>query len=856
MADFNRCISALNKAVGRELSAEELQDVFDRIQRTARDIKAGRVDAGAPQNLATPEGIVLRAAEIEADRLVQEAQRKATNAVLSAKTVATRHAEVQAMTKAGIGDVDAVRRLLVNDADGRSDQFALEARVLGISQLLKSRIQDTWLAMDRTVLEYLQRQDKIATLIREIRGEDTGDATARKGAQAWLKMAEETRQWFNEKGGQIGHLEDWGMPQHHSQEMVAKAGRDAWVADLLPLIDRERYVDLAGNRMSDGELVQFLGKAWDTIATNGANKIEPGKAKGIGARANRHAEERQIHFKSADALMEYWGKYGEKTFPDILMGHLESMAKDIGFVEHFGPNPDAAFRLLRDQAEVTAKQAAPTKVDKIDAQLAKLDNLYQYAAGKSKPVADRSVARAFDVLRNLNTAGKLGSAAWSSLIGDKVMYEAIGQVNHLPVFQRWYNELRLLNPANKAERQMLRRQALMLDYMTQAMYRFGDELGKSSWTGKLANGVMKVSGMSAVNEWRRGAWALTAMDTIGNLVRTREWSSIGPQDARLLLSYGIGEGDWKVWKLAQLEDLGHGNSTALTPEGIARIPDEALKAANLISQADTGAEAATVRRDAVVKFLGALTSESHLGVLEPGWQDRARMYAGLQRGNLRDELTRSFWQFKAFPMAQFERILDVGLSRPTTGGKAAFLTAMPAMMTLAGAMLIQVQELLAGKDMRPMSTASGYPDWKFWLAAFLKGGTLGLYGDFLFSQSGTTRYGTGPLEAVAGPTIGSAADIAAFIAQAPGQTAQGKEAHTAAKALNIAKGYVPGQNLWFTKAATDHLIFQQAQEALNPGYLASMRSRSMREFGNDWWWKPGQAAPDRAPTLAPPRPGS
>ena len=845
MADFNRCINALNKAAGRELDADELQGMFQRIQKTARDLKAGRIqDDGGPQNLASTEGLIRRAAEIEAQNMIAEADRKARNAVQDAKTVATRQAEIKEMLKAGkISDVDAVRRLLVNDADGRADQFSLETRATGVSQYLKTKIQDTWAAMDRSFMEYLAREDKIDTLVREIRGEDTGDAMAKKGAEAWLKTAEEARLWFNEKGGKIGHLDDWGMPQHHSQELVAKAGRDEWLAFVMPRLDRSKYTDLAGNPMSDAEVVSFLSRAWDTIATNGASKLEAGRTRGTGGRGNRHAEERQVHFRDAQATIEYWGRFGERTVPDILMGHIETMAKDIAFIEHFGSNPDGTYRVLRDMAEKAAKTADPTKLDKVDGELAKLDRIWDYASGRTKPVANRSIARGFDVVRNLNTAGKLGSAVWASVIGDKVLFEAIGRVNNLPDFQRWHNEIRLLNPLNRAERRMLRRQALMLDYMTDAMYRFGDELGKSSLTGKLANSVMRISGMSAVNDWRRGAWALTAMDTLGHVVSTKDFGSIGPQDMRLLNSYGINEFDWKVWKLAKLDDLGHGNDTALTPDAVGRITDAELKAANLISQADDGNQAAHVRRDATIKLLGALTSESRLAVLEPGWQDRARMYGGLQRGNLRDELTRSFWQFKAFPIAQFERILDVGLSRPTTGGKASFLLMVPVLQTLAGGMLIQVQELLAGKDPRPMD------DWKFWAAAFLKGGSLGLYGDFLFSQSGTTRYGTGPLEAIAGPTIGGVADLATFIAQAPGKMAAGDDPQVAAKAINIAKGYIPFQNLWFTKAATDHIIFQNAQEALNPGYLDSMRARTQREFGNDWWWAPGEVAPDRAPDL-------
>lgn len=837
MADPFRCIAALNKAAGRDLSPDEAIDVFDRIQRTARDLVAGRIKPEGEANLSSPEGVMQKAAEIAARDLIHEKVRQQHNTHLRIAVLADRQAEIQAMKGGGIGDVDALRRLIANDPDGRADRFSLEARVHGVSNLLKSRIQDTWAALGHDFMGFIQRPEKIRELLAEMKGEETGSALAKKGAQAWAQAAEEARTWFNEKGGEIGRLDDWGFPQHHSQELVAKAGVDAWIADVYPALKLDKYVDLAGNRMSEREIKDLLKNAWWSIATNGANKIDPGKSRGHGARANRHAEERQIHFKDADAVLAYWGKYGEKTFPDILVGHIEQMAKDISFIEHFGPNPDAAYRVLRDEAEHAAKMADPTALGKIDRDLARLDNLYDYAAGRTKPVASQAVGNAFDALRNLNSAGKLGSAVWASFFGDKVMLEAIGRVNKLPMWQSWYNELRLLNPFNEAERRQLQRQSFMLDFMKSAMYRFGDDMGRSSWTGKLSNAVMKLSGMSAINEWRRGAFGLTMMDSIGHEVSSKTWAEVGQQDIHLLKSFGITEHDWNIWRLAELEDYGHGNNTMLTPEAIGKIPDDALKAIGI-------EDPAQARREAVVKYLGALHSESTNAVIEPGWKDRSRMVAGLQRGNLRDEITRSFWQFKAFPITQFERMWDIGMSRPSAGGKAQFISACVLMGTMAGAMMLQTQSLLSGQDPRPMD------DWKFWLAAFIKGGSLGIYGDFLYSQSGTTRYGSGPLEVLAGPTIGSAADAVTALVQAGNATATGKDTHLGAKLMNIAKGYIPGQNLWYTRAATDHLIFQNAQEALSPGYLANMRANSMRQFKQDWWWSPGEAVPDRAPDMA------
>jgi hypothetical protein len=844
MADSFRCIAALNKAAGRELGADELQDVFDRIHAEARNLAAGRSEFSGEVDLSNPVGVMQKAAEIAAQKLIAEKVRQHRNVALQTEASAERRSNVEAMKAAGIKDVDAVTRLLANTADGKADQFSLEARVHGVSSLIKSRIQSTWEAMGGRFLGFIQDKDKIRALITEMKGQDSGDAMAKEGAKAWLNAAEETRQWFNDRGGDVGHLDGWGFPQHHSQERVAKAGKELWLADVYPALDLAKYVDDFGTRMSELDVKGLLSHAWDSIATNGANKIDPGKPAGFGARSNRHGEERQIHFKDADAVMGYWEKYGEKTFPDILLGHLETMAKDIAFLEHFGPNPDATFRMLRDQAEQSAKVVEPTSMARIDRDLARLDNLYNFAAGKTKPVADTRIAGLFDTIRNLNVAGKLGSAFWASLYGDKVMLEAVGRLNKLPWFQLQMNELRLLNPFNEGERRQLQRQTLMLDYMRSAMYRYGEDMGRSAWTGKLANGVMKLSGMSAVNEWRRGAFGLTMMSAIGHEVRTKAWADLGPNDARLLHSFGITEGDWGLWKLAGLEDYGHGNATMLTPEALAKIPDAAIVGAGLVPEGATSADIANVRRDAVVKYLGALHSESMNAVIEPTWAERARMVGGLQRGNLRDEITKSFWQFKGFSISTFSRMFELGLSRQSTGGKAGFISSLMMLQTLTGALMLQTQSLLSGEDPRPMD------EWKFWAAAFLKGGSLGLYGDFLYSQSGTTRYGSGPLEALAGPAIGAAADTVTALVQAGNAQATGKDTHLGAKLLNIGKGFIPGGNLWYTRAAFDHILTQNAQEMLSPGYLANMRANSIKQYGQDWWWAPGQAVPDRAPNMA------
>jgi hypothetical protein len=839
---YQHCIGRLTQAAGRSLTQQEIERVFERIHRAALDIKAGRSTGPSGMGQAV-DGVVQLAAREAAAQLIHEAAVAAKQAHLQLTRLAARMGEVQQMTAAGVKPLDAVEKTIARDFSGRVNVESLEQRVAGQRGDLLRRLLPTWEALGADWLGFFQSKEKLLTLVRELRGEQTGDALAARGAKAFHETAEEARLRFNAAGGDIGRLDDWGMPQHHSQFKVASAGRDAWVDQILPMLDRARYVDDAGVPWSDAQLRAFLGKAWDSIATNGHASAEPGARTG-GKRSNRHAERRQIHFKDADSVITYWDGFGEKTAAEILLGHVETMARDIAFVEHFGPNPDTTYATLRDQALKAASTAEPRKTTNFEGRAVKLDILYDYAAGRIKPTANRTVSGIADGIAHLNVAGKLGGAALASFFGDKPMLEAVSHLNNLPAVQRWRNELALLNPANAQDRRLLQRQGLMLDTVRSGLQRFYEGLGSSGFTGKLANSVMRVTGMQAINDIRKGSFGLSLMGAIGHeLGAGRAFGDLHASDIRALKHFGISKTEWEVWKLARLENLGGGNDAVLTPEAIARISDADLQRAGITGAASTAEDAAKIRNDAIVKLLGAVNTESEFAIVTPGWKERAAFYGDLQRGTAKGEIVRSWLQFKSFPWAFVMRSMDAIANKETPVSKAAMTAYVVTATTLAGALLLQTREMLAGKDPREMKDA------RFWGAAFLQGGALGIYGDFLYGAT-HTRYGSGILEAVSGPTMGPLLELGLVQPlDAIGKRIQGKESHFLARQFQDLKGFVPGGNIWYAKAALDHLVFQQVMEALSPGYLASIRSRTMKEYQQDWFWAPGETTPDRGPDL-------
>ncbi len=856
------CINRIRAAAGRDLTDEEVAKVFERIHTAALSIKSGKTKLS---NESSQQMLSLEPqAQTQSALLIQEAAQEAAADMKAEADLTEKRAELQILKLQARGNdyntvkendvapLDAAKFTIARDYSGKSKIASLEQMVMGKQSYYGAKLLKTWEALGNDFFGFFQDKAKLLDLIKELRGEDSGNKIAREGAKRYHEAAEEARQEFNDNGGSIGKLDDWGMPQHHGQERVAAAGgfakdpvkaKEFWINKIMPMLDRARYVDGGGVPWSDAEVKEFLGHAWDTIATDGIANLEPGKSQGNGSRANRHAEERQIHFKDAQSYIDYWTEFGDQSAMQILLGHMDTMARDIAFVEWGGPNPNTTYQTLRDTALKDAVMAMPTKTESLQGQAAKLDNLYNYASGRVIPTANMTLRKTADAIAHLNVAGKLGGSMLASLFGDKPIMEAVSHLNDLPALQRWRTELALLNPANSADRALLQQQGLMLENVRSGLQRFYEGMGDSSTTGKLANAVMRVTGMQAINDIRKGSFGLSLMNAIGSQIKAKvDFASLSDSDIRTLRNYGIEPRDWQIWQMAKLEDYGHGNTSMLTPEAIGRIPDANL--APLMQ--GTGFTAPELRRQAIVKLLGAVNTESDFAIVTPGWNERAQFYADLQRGTLKGEIARSMLQFKAFPWAQFQRGMDAVSNAEGPAGKAVMASYIIVSTTLAGAMLMQTREMLAGKDPRKMNDRDWY---KFWGAAFIYGGAMGIYGDFLYSPS-QTRYGSGPLEVMAGPTMGPA--LSMLLVQ-PGKAINdrmnGKETHLAAQTMAQAKGFLPGNNIWYTKAAIDHLIWQRVMEMSSPGYLSKIRSGTQRDFGQEWYWQPGETFPERPPNL-------
>ena len=169
-------------------------------------------------------------------------------------------------------------------------------------------------------------------------------------------MREQLRLRGNRAGMNIGKLEGYAFPQEHVATRVAPLKAE-WVAEHIGYVDRSKYFHADGTAYSDAEIGQLVEDIATTIATEGENKRTPGQFTGNSVRANRGSQARVLHYKDAESWITAQQKYGEKSVLEIMVGHINGMARDIALVEALGPNPDHMMRTVVDEAIIRAAAA-------------------------------------------------------------------------------------------------------------------------------------------------------------------------------------------------------------------------------------------------------------------------------------------------------------------------------------------------------------------------------------------------------------------------------------------------------------------------------------------------------------------
>lgn len=806
---INYCL--LGKVERDKVSQEEYNDLI----KVYREFEARNALTMGPTEAATVAGQQLIEA---ADRAAARKLRIANLKIIAADRITTQMAAHPKGLMTG-----ALSHLVrdINDAAPHQNIDSLHRQTLG---LLHARWFDGIKALKPGFVGLARKKTLQRTVLRELFGEDTGDAIGQQVSKSWKETAEYARARFNKAGGDIAKRDDWGLPQGHSMRDVAAVSRDQWKEFILPLLDRQKMRNATTEiPFNDQELDFLLDQTYDRIVSDGLVDLEPGGAGKGSMLANRHQDHRFLSFKDADSWLAYQNRFGNGDVYSVMTHHLDVMAKDIAVLEVLGPNPDAMMRYMQD----IVKKAAATSGDSIPKSSLKLfEDIYALQTHRASAPVSVAFAGIMGGVRNILTSAQLGAAALSATT-DIGFQKIARRMNGLPVMNILSGYLKQMNPASAADRDLAVQLGLVAENATsmalaQRRY-FGETMGPSI-TRTFADVTLRASLLSSWTEAGRHAFG---MEFLGLVTRSADtaFADLPDKLRGAMTRYGIDETDWNVIRRA--ERVTHkGGAKFISP---VRLAEKDLTRAG--------------------KLQRMILTETDFAVPSLDTRTRAITSQGTRPGTLVGELMRSVAMYKSFPVTVILTHIMRGLNRPTRGSAGIYLANMFITMTVLGALAYQLKQVAKGKDPMTMDPDSEEGR-KFWMAAMAQGGGVGIFGDYLFSD--VNRMGSSPAMTFAGPVAGFVDDSIRLSIGNVQETIKGDETNAGREVVKYAGRYTPGSSLWYSRLAFERLVLDQLQMQADPRARESFNATEntmRREYKQKYWWRPGKTEPSRPPEM-------
>ncbi len=700
---------------------------------------------------------------------------------------------------------------------------------------------------------------RLLNVLKELKGESTGDAAA----EAMAASLHDVNEWFrvklNSYGYNIGKLDDWALSHSHNAVSIANAGFQKWSSELSNSLSWEKMIDPRTGVKFQGPPSQqfqteYLKAVYDNIIYGrNSRKAEWGNS-GIGG-GNPLERHRVLSFKDTNAWVAYNAKYGESDPFNTMMHHINRMSREVAVARRFGPDAQAGMDFMEQYLlEVARKRdVGIVEAAKMRGNTMLAKNMLRYMVGSVVPNGywGAMSAKFFSTTRKTISAALLDRAVVISVPSDlnsaRMAAKAIGMnpTNFLSEYTRMMAEA--VKGGGMLHDDLLRQGHIGESFANPSVTagRYQQEMPAAAWAENLSNMAMRIQGMNAHTDGAKQVWQRSMAGHLASM-KDMPFDQI-PEALRrdMAKTGGITAADWDLFRNSDGLFTASNGATFLDP--LYWRQTNSLKNAF----GEKAAEDLFLKMQAYVEKWTerAVPSGSLIakGIIDPlSW--------GISPGNPIYEIIKSATMFKSFPMAFV--VTQVRMLNHAQGfwGKTAYLAELLGATTMVGALGIQVNELMFGRDPQPMDPRDGDFIWR----AMMRGGGLGPLGDVL--SAGSASWGGGLPSYVAGPVWALSGDA---IKLTFGNAIQAYEQATAGKAIDtnfipemakFMKRYTPmGQTpLLLGGSAADRMIWDQLQVLLDPQSAdALLKAAKDRKnlYGNGEWWPTGSPLPARLPDL-------
>lgn len=610
-----------------------------------------------------------------------------------------------------------------------------------------------------------------------------------------------------------------------------------WRDFIMPLLDRARtFKDVLSK-----DVEEFMRGSYDALVT-GIHLRNAGEDTGnIGdfrkikpiSRVGQLEAAKIFHFKGGEEWLTYNDKFGTGSLATAIFRTLEHQGKSIGIMRRFGPSSTPNFNRLRDDIMADKTQR---RIKGHQRRLDVAQHMWDWASGFSRVPVNQTLADWSLAFRQFVTLVRLPLVVITAF--QDLANRAQEMRDHgVGFFDAWRGILRR-NIQGLSTKEKQEFASLFRVYNTAQLGIFASRMAAFDSPEGMLSKVMatfwKYNGMNWWDRVNTQAHALALGSHLGSL-RDRAFDDLPPEEKRLLLQYDIKKEEWDFYRKHATTVTGTDQTTFIAPDMVRQVSHTPEgEAAFSKYLADRGIEknsaALKEAEEELSEKLGAyfIDRTSH-AILVPDLRESTFILQGTQAGTVWGELARSVALFKTFSVSFARKLWGRKLYGGNLKGNADILATLEIMVTstIMGAGIVDLK--LAGQLKEPRELGL-----KFALAAFLQGGGMGIYGDFLFGQY--NRFGQTFTGTFIGPGLGTINDFVTFMDKLA------KMDHPGNAALQFFERNTPFLNIYFFKTALNYLFLYSLAESMSPGYLQRMQRNLQKQQDQDFILAPSQFA--------------
>ena len=617
-------------------------------------------------------------------------------------------------------------------------------------------------------------------------------------------VLETIKNTLNEAGAKIRTARDYVTRTEWDGEKLRQAGGDAatrdeafkaWLAKDLPRIHERTFRDVVpkpGQTMMQAR-TEWLREVFDSFVSgvhHTVGSLESGGDNLFDSTnvANQVAARREIIWKDGEAWHGHMQDFGQSpTLHAAMLKAVQRGSKAVALMDRLGDKPMENLQMIikRVEAEYKGDDAIQDFKNKSQS----LINEMSVLDGTASIPQDMGLAKKGATLRNLETLFHLGgvglthlASIWPTVTGQLAQH-GISRLEGLSnTFTSVFKGL-----GDEERRAILSDMGAYTDGNNRYLHM---NTGDDSVAGRIsatAGRFIDATGIHFVfDRTKNGIKDMLAHNLARNL--DKPFAELEPRLQSILQKYRIGDAEWE--QMRGLQDLpSYNGRNYLTPSSAKGISEELSD-----------------------KLMSYYADGAKHGVVTSGVRERAMLMGASKAGTPGGEMRRFLTQFKAWPVAAYNQVLEQEIFSSLSGKEAAWnIGKLIAIGVPAGYARLAINDMMAGKPAQdPRSPA-------VLLHSAAASGVLGLAGDMLFGE--TDRMARDGAASLFGP-VGT--DVNSLL-KAYGDATQGKGSWS--ELAHFGVNHIPFANLIYLKGTLDYMLWYHLYEAANPGWWEKTNQR-------------------------------